>query len=194
MTKVTRTITLPASVFYKNVGGVAINLPFGDLPESVLGDIIVGGALVVLNNSFNSHKGEEAQKLAQAMKRFDAWKGGNWTIVDRADAQATLMRECYHAEMMAQHDGLTAKQLDESIKATVKATLGDVNATFDNFLHALAIGLASQEGETRDAETLRAALVTKYEAAAAELAAERAKAAKALPKLDLTAIAAAIKV
>ena len=51
---VTRTITLPASVFFENVGGKAINLPFANLPESVLGEILTRAGMVVLNNSFNS--------------------------------------------------------------------------------------------------------------------------------------------
>ena len=185
---VTRSITLPASVFFKNVGGKAINLPFANLPESVLGEILTRAGMVVLNNSFNSGGKEvkEDVRLSRAMKRWDAWLKGSYEIVERATAQATLMRECYVTEQLAKHEGSSADSIEKQMKATVKEVLGEgTNATFDNFLQALG---KIHGGDDADKQaTIYNALVKRYEAAAAELEAERAKAASGV-KIDVTAI------
>lgn len=177
------TTTIEPKTFFKNVGGKAQHLDWSVIPASMIGVIAQKACLVVLNNAYNSMKGTEEQKLTQAMKRFDAWSRGSWEIVDRASSQATLMREAYYAEIRELHPTVTDKALDAKIKATVKKVLGDVNATFDNFLEALAI--AKADGDEAKAATIKAALVEKYEAAAAKLEADRASAADAID-IDLT--------
>jgi citrate lyase gamma subunit len=189
------TTTIDAGVFYKNVAGKAHYLDWSAMPAAMIGTIAQKASLVVLNNAYNSAKGTEEQKLAQALKRFDAWCKGSWEITERASSQATLMREAYLIEQQAKHDGLNAKQLDAKIKETVKRVLGEsVNATFDNFLEALATAKADHEVTSGKADLadkegiateLKARLVAKYEQAAAELEASRADSAKAVD-IDLT--------
>lgn len=182
-------IALPERSLFKNIGGKAHYVDWQEVPANVLGEILVGGAMIILNNAFNSvskdDKANEDMRLARALKRLDAWKQGSYTIVERGDGQASLMKECYVAEVQERNPGASLKSIEAAIKRTVKETLGEVNATFDNFLHAVAVQKASADGETRSADELRKALVERYEDAAAKLAASRAKAGAALADIDL---------
>ncbi len=177
-------ITLPNSTFVLNHKGEAVNVDWQKMPAGVLGDILEGGAKIILKNSYNSggkDKGD-AEKLAGMLKRLDSWYKGNYAIVERASSQATLMREAYVSEMQAKHPGLAASKVEAKIKETVKAQLGESeNATFDNFLTALA--MSKHNGDRKAAQPTLEKLQAHWEGKAAELAAQRDAASV---EIDLT--------
>lgn len=170
-------ITLPDSTFILNHKGEAVNVDWTKMPASVLGGILEGGAKIILKNSYNSGGKDKpnAEKLASMQKRLDSWYKGDYAITERASSQATLMRECYVAEVQARTPGASVKAIEDKIKATVKGVLGESqNATFDNFLEAIAKGKYPKD--TKAANEAKAKLVAHYEKAAAELEAQRASA------------------
>lgn len=180
MSKFNVTLELPSRILFKTVKGEATYIELQSIPANVLSDIVVGGATIIGNNTFNGARGADGTKLAdelklaQALKRFDAWYKGSYHITERADNQTALMREAYLSEVLGGDLApAKVKVVEAKMKATVKAALGDVNATFDNFLEALAHGKASGKGETRSMSEIKALLIGKYEAAAADIAAKR---------------------
>lgn len=181
------TITLPKSLFLRNVAGKPVNLDWTSVPAAVIADIACGGAKVLLTNAFNSGGKDvkESDRLANMQKRMDAWARGEYAITERAASQTALMAECYIAEMLARHDGTSEKAVRDAMRATVTKMLGkDTKATFVNFLQATATAMAKADGEKRSKDELLALLTAKYEKAAAELEAERAKASTV--ELDLS--------
>ena len=182
MTRFKTTIELPERVLFRTVAGESRFVEVAKIPANVLADLVVGGIIIIGNNTFNGARDSkgakmtESQKMAAAQKRFDAWYAGNYHITERADNQTALMREAYLSEVLG--GDLTPakiKAAEAQMKARVKEVLGDVNATFDNFLDATATVISKRKGETRKAVDVKALLVAKYEAAAAEIAAKRAK-------------------
>lgn len=179
------TLVLPTKTLFKNVNGEPVYLEWDKVPATVLAEILVGGGQIILNNAYNGSgkDAKDADRLANAMKRWDSWVRGSYRITERSAAQSTLMREAYVAEMLAKHD-TSEKAVLDLMKKTVKATLGDdTNATFDNFLEALAVQMERNGKGKRD--VLKAALVAKYEKAAAEIEAQRQRNAASVD-IDLT--------
>ena len=183
MTRFKTTVELPERVLFRTVAGESRFVEVAAIPANVLADLVVGGIIIIGNNTFNGARDSkgakmtESQKMAAAQKRFDAWYAGNYHITERADNQTALMREAYLSEVLG--GDLTPakiKAAEAQMRARVKEVLGDsVNATFDNFLDATATVLAKRKGEERKAVDIKALLVAKYEAAAADIAAKRAK-------------------
>lgn len=182
------TLVLPSRIMFRNVGGEPVYLEVESLPANVLADILVGGAKIISTNTWNGSGKDtpEVERLAAVQKRWDSWKRGEYSITERSASQSSIMKEAYIAEMLVKHPTATAKLIEDKIKATVKEVLGkDTNATFDNFLEAIATSLGKVKGaEPKDA--IKAKLVAKYEAAAAEIEASRSAASKV--DLDLTDI------
>lgn len=182
-------ITLPERVLFRNVAGEAVYCEVSQLPANVIADLVVGGIKIISTNTWNGSGKDtpEAERMAAVHKRWDSWKRGEYALTERSASQSTLMKECYVEEMLAKHASATAAEIGKKMAATVKETLGkDTNATFDNFLEAVATNLAKGKDEKRTKDELKAALVAKYEAKAAELEASRAAAAKV--DIDLTDI------
>lgn len=134
-------IELVSSVFVRNdAKGKAINLDLTKVPANVIADLVVSGATVILNNTYNGGGKEKAvaDKEAALLKRLDSWYKGNFTIIERAENQYTAMREQYASEQ-AEKFGRSRAQVDKVIKDTVEKTLGkEASATFSNFLLAVA--------------------------------------------------------
>lgn len=176
------TITLPVRKLFRTVDGEASYIEFDRIPANVLAELVTGGANIIANNAFNGARGSDpkskmtdAQKLAVAMKRVDAWYKGSYTVLERADNQTALMREAYLSEVLGGDlSPARIKAAEAQMKARVKEVLGDVNATFDNFLEATATLMSRKKGEARSALDLKGLLFAKYEAAAADIAAKRA--------------------
>lgn len=160
----------------KTFAGKTVYVPFAELPAEVIVTLLEQGALRILNDGNGAKDLTDDERFAKMQKRVDAWKQGSFRVVDRADSLQSLMKECYVAEQVAKHAGTSAKQVETAIRATVKAELGDVNATFDNFLKAVAKQLAKRPGEKRSGETITDLLGGVWEGKAQALAAERAKA------------------
>lgn len=186
MTTFTATITLPERIMFRNVAGEPVYLDLNAIPENVIADLVVGGVKIISTNTWNGSGKDtpEDERLAAVQKRWDSWKRGEYTITERSASQSTLMRECYVEEMLAKHPESTAKSIEAKMKETVKAAFGkDTNATFDNFLKAVAKSMAKGD---MTADVVFAKLTAKYEAKAAELDAARSAAGKV--ELDLTDI------
>ena len=186
MSTFTTMIELPAQVHFRNVGGEPVYLDLSAIPSNVIAELVTGGVKIISTNTWNGGGKDtpETERLAAVQKRWDSWKRGEYLITERGASQAALMRECYVEEMRAKFPDTTAKAIEQKMKETVKEAFGkDVNATFDNFLRAVAKQMASKD---MGADEVFARLTAKYEAKAAALEAERSAAATV--KIDLTAI------
>ncbi len=178
------TITLPESIFLRNVGGVKQVLDVTKLPESVIGPIFETGAKTVLTNAFNGggSAATDAEKLAAMQKKIAAWERGEFNVVTRGESGMSMLREQYIDERR-EATGATRGAVEKAIKSAVQDTFGkDEPATFGRFLDAVAAAKCKADAslvlaDYRDA--IEIALSERAEAAAA-------KRAKAGAKLDVT--------
>jgi hypothetical protein len=181
------TVELPSAVFLRNIDGEAVSLNVEKLEAfpHLVARVFEAGAKVILTNAYNGGgtAASDSEKLAQMQKRMDAWYRGEFAVTERGSSQLTLMRECY-VEAVKAATGTSEQAVDKQIKATVEAVFGkDTAAKFDKFLEALATQKA--KATKGDKQQLLEAMTQKWEKAAAELAAERAKATAAI---DLTGL------
>lgn len=178
------------SVAVATYGGKTVWLEASKLSPEMLGTLIYEGSLRILRDGIGAKDLSDAERIAKLEKRLAAWKAGSFRVLERGDALASLMRECYVREVQAKHPGATQRAVEKQMRETVKATLGeDVNATFENFLRAVAKGVAEREG--KEEVEVAELLIEKYEAAARELMAERERAKEATQgmTLDLSSVA-----
>ena len=181
------TLNLSAQDVIRNTESGKLVLDWSKVPVDTIAEILQGGARIILTNAFNGGGKDipEAERLSQAQKRIDSWYKGEYRVATRGDSWTSLMREAYIAEQMAAHN-VAEKVIADSMKKLVQDTFGEKEkATFGMFLKALATKAAKRDGETRSAVELEAALESKYEKAATELSAARAKASKAIDLTDL---------
>lgn len=183
-------VELPESVFFRTVNGKAVNLDLTAIPASVIAALVVGGVKIISTNTFNSggKDNPEADRLAQVLKRWDAWKRGEYVMVERGETQFTAMKEAFIAYMIGEHQ-MTTSAVDKLIKAKVEERLPkDSKATFSNFLDATALEYV-EAGQFDDAASAREALEAHWTAKADEAAKARAKASDKIvvPMLDLSA-------
>ena len=177
-------INVPASIMLRNVDGKPVYLNVEALPTAIIGKVFEAGAKVILTNAFNGGgaKSTEAEKLAQMLKRMDAWMKGEYAVTERGASQETLMREVYVARVM-EAKGCSAADVDKAIKATVAKVMGkDTAAKFSTFISCVA--KVKFDGDTDGAVKWEQDTIADLEKAAAELAAERAKATESIDLSD----------
>jgi hypothetical protein len=185
-------IELPESIFIRTVNVDGKATAFNVRPdefESVLARIFETGLKVLLTNVYNGggKTATDSERVAALQKKVDAWKRGEFNVVDRGESFFTAWREVYMADCLAA--GLKTSEAEANIKAKVAEFLPkDTKATFNAYLDALAIE-AVKAGEAGDVESMRAALEGYYstEAAKREEARAKSKAKVVAPKIDLSA-------
>jgi hypothetical protein len=185
-------IELPESIFIRTVNVDGKATAFNVRPdefESVLARIFETGLKVLLTNVYNGggKTATDSERVAALQKKVDAWKRGEFNVVDRGESFFTAWREVYMADCLAA--GLKTSEAEANIKAKVGEFLPkDTKATFNAYLDALAIE-AVKAGEAGDVESMRAALEGYYstEAAKREEARAKSKAKVVAPKIDLSA-------
>jgi hypothetical protein len=179
MTKLT--ITLPESIFIRNVDGEAFNVETAKLPVSVIGDILAGGMKIVLTNAYNSGGKDvpETDRLRNMERRRAAWYRGEYALTNSGPRESVIgeMREAFIAKQVAL--GKTVKEAEASIRATVTAAFGkDEKATFPRFLDAVATIKA--KAESGDFEAIRESLEKTAMAAVEAMRKERAESSAAI--------------
>jgi hypothetical protein len=185
-------IELPESIFIRTVNVDGKATAFNVRPdefESVLARIFETGLKVLLTNVYNGggKTATDSERVAALQKKVDAWKRGEFNVVDRGESFFTAWREVYMADCLAA--GLKTSEAEANIKAKVGEFLPkDTKATFNAYLDALAIE-AVKAGEAGDVESMRAALEGYYstEAQKREEARAKSKAKVVAPKIDLSA-------
>lgn len=181
-----RKINLPAVTRIGTAGNENyFEIVWADLPDSVLGPILEGGAKVVMTNAYNSGGKDVpvADRVSNRARRYAAWKRGEYAMTATGPRESVNgeMREAYIAKQVAL--GKTVKQAEEAIRATVTAAFGkDDKATFPRFLDAVATIKAKQGGEY---DAIRAELEDAAMARVEELRKERAESTAELD-LDLS--------
>jgi len=162
---------------------------WADVPDEVIVKVLEAGAKVILTNAWNGG-GKDASdddRLAAIDKKLDAWKRGEFNVVERGESFFTAWKEVYLSDCIAA--GMTTKAAEANVKDKVTERLGkDAKATFDNFLTATALEYV-EAGEADSKEEARAALESYYGGEAqkrAEAAAKMSAKVKA-PKIDLAA-------
>lgn len=178
-----RTVSVPAKAYpIITIGSETVYVDFRDVPEAVMTEIILNGALRVLRDCTAGK--DESASIAAVQKRVDAWMAGSWAIVARASSQDTLM----FAALQARMEKATGKTVDD--KAMNKHKLDMVGkasgrVTFPEYADAFGKSKAKAKGETRSAKDIAAALIAALEPEAEAIAAERAK---SLAKVDVSDI------
>lgn len=182
----TVTFERPAPTLLRTVAGKPVYLDWALVPEAVMSAIMIGGAKIILTNAFNGGGKDvsETARLAQMLKRIDAWQRGEYVQVERGENAYTAMKEAFVDERRAA-TGASAKDVEASIRVLVTATFGkDEKATFARFLDAIATLKAKEPGALPMAE-IRTKLEVKY----AKLADDARKARDAVSaKLDVSDI------
>jgi hypothetical protein len=163
--------------------GDTVYVEFSKLPPHMLATLLEEGAQRILRDGIGAKDLSDVEKAAKLRKRIDAWMLGQFRITERDAQQSTLMKECYVQEQLQKHPGASQKQIESAMRQTVKAQLGDVNATFDNFLRA--VSKQASAGDDAKAQATYEKLAGKYEQAAIELQKTRAAAASSVT-IDLT--------
>lgn len=181
-------INLPESIFLRNVAGKAISCKPAEF-EAILGRVCEVGIKTILTNVYNGEGKDatETERLAKLEKKLDAWKRGEFVVVERGESSYTPMREVFISDCV--RDGLTVKQAEQAMRDAVTERLGkDAKATFSNYLDATAAAMAEGD-EFDDAASAREALEGYYAAEAEKRAAAAAKvsAKVKVPTLDLSA-------
>lgn len=185
-------LELPESIFIRTVlvdgKATAFNVRTSEV-ESVLAKILETGMKVLLTNVYNGggKDATDGERVAALTKKVDAWKRGEFNVVDRGESFFTAWREVYMADCLAA--GLKTSEAEANIKAKVSEFMPkDMKATFNAYLDALALE-AVKAGEAADVDSMRSALEGYYstEAAKREEARAKSKAKIVAPKLDLSA-------
>lgn len=186
----TRSLNIANRIFLRTVDGKPVNFEASACPDSIFEKLIEVGAKTILTNVYNGG-GKEAtasEKLAQLQKKLDAWKRGEFNVVERGESQFTAMREAWMDEIRAA-TAMTIKQADEYLRGKVRAKFGDDHkATFSAFLDATAAEYVAAGQFESDADA-REALESHYAKLADDAAKEREKASAKIevPTLDLSA-------
>jgi hypothetical protein len=184
-TTITRSLVLPNRIMLRTYNGEPLYVSF-DLPDLVLAKVLEVGARTILTNVWNGggKDATETERHAGVMKKLDAWKKGEFNVVERGESQYTAFREVFIADCIAA--GMTTKQAEDGLKGKVAERLGkDAKATFANFIEASAIEYAEGGEMTRD--EARERLEAYYAAEAARRAKEREDVKVTLPTIDLAA-------
>lgn len=184
----TVTLTLPRRVRFYDYDGQPVYWNLEETVPLIGAKLVEVGGRTVLTNVRNGggKDATEAERHAAVMKKLDAWKRGEFNVVERGESAYTAWREVFLADAVAA--GLTIRAAEEAIKAKVAERLGkDTKATFANFIEASAIEYAEGGEMTRD--EARERLEAYYASEADRRAKERAEVKVALPKIDLAAFA-----
>lgn len=155
--------------------GAELKLDITDVPESVLGDLLITGLRIKATNSYNSGGAEtpEADRRSNVERLVAAWKRGELNVGSSGprDSMVGDMREAFIAKQVSL--GKTVKQAEESIRAVVTEAFGkDEKATFPRFLDAVATIKAKAEGAD-EYDAIRAELEAAAMAAVETLRKER---------------------
>lgn len=190
MTRVSLELATSVTVAMGKDSGDRLVIETKRLPANVLEAIVTAGIKVILTNAYNGggKDAKQADKLAAATKKLDAWYRGEFNVVARGDSMLTAMREAYIDDIRQKSDGaLSVSDIEKSIKETVHSVFGEKeSATFGKFLDALAT-LLSRENESEVAAE-RDALESYYLALADEAAKRRTASAA---KIDVKGLALA---
>ena len=162
--------------------GAEVVIDITDVPESILGDLLITGLRIKATNSYNSGGAEtpEADRRGNVERLVAAWKRGELNAGSNGPRDSLVgdMREAFIAKQVSL--GKTVKQAEESIRATVTAAFGkDEKATFPRFLDAVATIKAKAEG-AEPYDTIRAELEKAATDAVEALRKEREKASAEL--------------
>jgi hypothetical protein len=162
--------------------GAELVIDIADVPESILGDLLLTGLRIKATNSYNSGGAEtpEADRRSNVERLVAAWKRGELNVGSSGprDSMVGDMREAFIAKQVSL--GKTVKAAEESIRKTVTAAFGpDEKATFPRFLDAVATMKAKQEGAGEYAD-IRAELEKAATDAVEALRKERAEATEEL--------------
>lgn len=181
-------IDLPERIFLRTVDGKAVYAEPGSF-ESVLSKVTEVGIKTILTNVFNGEgkDASETERLAKLNKKLDSWARGEFAVIERGEVFYTAWKEVFIANCIAA--GMTTKQADEAIRATVTERLGkDTKATFANYIEAHSLALV-ESGDFPDRDSARTALESYYTAEAEKAAKARAKvsAKVTVPSIDLSA-------
>lgn len=158
--------------------GAEVVLDISDVPESILGDLLLTGLRIKATNSYNSGGAEtpEADRRSNVERLVAAWKRGELNVGSSGPRDSVVgdMREAFIAKQVSL--GKTVKQAEESIRSTVTAAFGkDEKATFPRFLDAVATIKSKADGAA-DYDTIRAELEKAATDAVEALRKERAEA------------------
>jgi hypothetical protein len=143
------TINIPNAIRLTPEKREALDFDLTKLPESVIGDIFVGGFRVIMTNTYNAGGKDtpEADRRSNALRRFAAWLRGEYALTNTGPRESVIgeMREAFIAKQVSL--GKTVKEAEESIRRTVTGVFGkDEKATFSRFLDAVATLKAKVEG------------------------------------------------
>jgi hypothetical protein len=184
----TVTLTLPKRVRLYDHDGQPVYWDLESTVPLIGGKLAEVGGRTVLTNVRNGGGKEatEGERHAAVMKKLDAWKRGEFNVVERGESQYSAWREVFMADCIAA--GLTTKAAEEALKAKVSERLGkDAKATFANFIEASAVEYA--EGGEMSRDEARERLESYYASEADRRAKERAEVKVKLPTIDLAAFA-----
>lgn len=184
-----RTVNVADRIFLRTVDGKPVNWDAKDVPDSIIEKLIEVGAKTILTNVYNGGgaTATTSEKLAQLQKKLDAWKRGEFNVVERGENQFTAMREAWMDEIRAA-TSMSIKEADEYLRGKVRAKFGeDHKATFSAFLDATAAEYVAAGQFENDADA-REALEAHYAKLAddAAKAREKASAKVVVPTLDLS--------
>lgn len=182
------TFELPEKIMLRTVNGKAEYLETDKLTNEVVRDILVGGAKIIMNNTFNSGGKDDVSKLAAMQKRRDAWYRGEFVLSERGESAYTGMWNAYVDDMRAKYreagGDVSEAKLAKDRAELVKAAFGEgTKNTVALFFKALA-GTIAKASDGDEGEVLEA-LEAKYLALAEEAA---QKTAKAAAKVDVSMI------
>jgi hypothetical protein len=190
MAKVTLNLPTTTTVALGKDTTDRLPIEWSRVKPNVLEAILVAGAKVIVTNAYNGggKEAKQADKVAAATKKLDAWYRGEFNVVNRGDSMMTALREAYVDDVKAK-TGATTKQVEDSIRAAVSNVFGEKEAaTFGRFIDAMGTLIARQKhGEPNEEQTAaeRAAFEARYQGLADEAAKRRAE---ATPKLDLAGL------
>ncbi len=177
MTTFTISLELPSSIECLRDGDDAITVRLADIPARCLADMLVGGATIIVGNTFNSGGKDtpRVERTAKAQKRIDSWYAGEYRLVARGESMSTLMDEAYRAKLEGAlgtiSDAAYRAFKEKAIKdATGKALAKGEKLTFDFFLECRCKVTGADHAE----------LVAELEAAARAIQATKAQAMNAV--------------
>jgi hypothetical protein len=162
--------------------GAELKLDITEVPEAILGDLLLTGLRIKATNSYNSGGAEtpEADRRSNVERLVAAWKRGELNVGSNGprDSMVGDMREAFIAKQVSL--GKTVKQAEESIRATVTEAFGkDEKATFPRFLDAVAT-LKAKATPDSDYDAIRAELEKAATAAVETLRKEREESTAAI--------------
>ena len=162
--------------------GAELKLDITNVPESILGDLLLTGLRIKATNSYNSGGADtpEADRRSNVERLVAAWNRGELNVGSNGPRDSVVgdMREAFIAKQVSL--GKTVKQAEESIRSTVTAAFGkDEKATFPRFLDAVAT-IKAKASPDSSYDYIRAELEKAATDAVEALRAEREKATAAI--------------